>query len=164
MIMDTHKAIEHSIYFENDGEIDLLTGAMAPNRFNQFVKRDIDLANRNGNALSMISIKLETTKMPEIKNSSESVFLIGKQIETLLIEIKFKLSKFLRESDCLSRVSTTGFWLFINTPDQSGLLTLHNRIRENLPEFVTIEVVSREKNQDQQSWYEKIDEKHFQKS
>ena len=41
-------AIENAIYFENDGEIDLLTGSMAPSRFNQTVKRDIDLAKRNG--------------------------------------------------------------------------------------------------------------------
>ena len=48
--------IQESLFFENDGEIDLLTGAMSPNRFNQIVKRDIEIAERNGNSLAIISV------------------------------------------------------------------------------------------------------------
>ena len=35
------------IYFENDGEIDLLTGAIAPNRLNQIIEREVNLSKRN---------------------------------------------------------------------------------------------------------------------
>ena len=41
--MNDFEQILTKIYFENDGETDLLTGALAPARFNQLVKREIDL-------------------------------------------------------------------------------------------------------------------------
>jgi len=33
------------LFFINNGEIDLLTGAMAPARFNQIVERDLQLSD-----------------------------------------------------------------------------------------------------------------------
>ena len=46
------------VYFENNGEIDLLTGAMAPERFNQILARDLQLADRNLTQLSIINAKM----------------------------------------------------------------------------------------------------------
>ena len=56
--MDENLQFLSDIYFVNNGEIDLLTGAMAPERFNQILARDLQLAGRNLTQLSIIYAKL----------------------------------------------------------------------------------------------------------
>jgi hypothetical protein len=188
--------IQESLFFENDGEIDLLTGAMAPNRFNQIVKRDIEMAERNGASLAIISVKLDLgalldrefkdqtkpiqdqlkpikdhTKLIQDKSKPfqdskeilryQPIFTIKSEIESFLVEVNFNLKSILRGSDCISRVSRTGFWIFVNSATPEGLQLLENRIKKLIPDNFYISIIPREANQDQLSWYQSIDLKHF---
>lgn len=47
--------IAAQIFFVNNGEIDLLTGAIAQSRVDQIVKRDMQLSRRNQTQLLIIS-------------------------------------------------------------------------------------------------------------
>lgn len=159
--MVNYSSIENAIYFENDGEIDLLTGSIAPNRFNQIVKRDIDQANRSGDLLAMISLKIDLAELVKNRYQNQSIENIKLEIESQLIEIHFKLKSILRSSDCVSRVSTVGFWIFINSANPENLALLSERINKLFTGQFKLEVITRAKNQDQFSWYEMIDHQHF---
>lgn len=159
--MVNYSSIENALHFENDGEIDLLTGSIAPNRFNQIVKRDIDLANRNGDLLAIISLKINLSELINSKFQNQSIENIKLELESQLIEIHFKLKSILRSSDCVSRVSAVGFWIFINSTNPENLALLSDRIKNLFIDQIKIEVVTREKSQDQLSWYELIDHLHF---
>lgn len=181
--------IQESLFFENDGGIDLLTGAMAPNRFNQIVKRDIEMAERNGALLAIISVKLDLGALldREFKDQSkpiqdqskpfeddskpfqdhleilrdQPVPIIKSEIESFLVAVNFNLKSILRGSDCISRVSRTGFWIFVNSATTEGLQLLENRIKTLIPVNVDFAIIPREINQNQLSWYQSIDLKHF---
>lgn len=167
--------IQESLFFENDGEIDLLTGAMAPNRFNQIVKRDIEMAERNGASLAIISVKLDLGGFldKEFKDQSKPIQdhleilrdqpipIIKSEIESFLVEVNFNLKSILRGSDCISRVSRTGFWIFVNSATSEGLQLLENRIQKIIPVNLHMSIIPREINQNQLSWYQSIDLKHF---
>lgn len=153
--------IQESLFFENDGEIDLLTGAMSPNRFNQIVKRDIEIAERNGNSLAIISVKLELENLLAKELKDSPITMIKSEIEAFLIKINFDLKSIMRSSDCISRVSQTGFWIFINDATPDGLQLLKNRIKDLIPLNMAIEIIPRDKDQNQLSWYQSIDLKHF---
>jgi len=154
-------AIENAIYFENDGEIDLLTGSMAPSRFNQTVKRDIDLAKRNGDLLAIISLKIDLPELIKNKYFNQSNEQVKSDLESLLIEINFKLKSILRSSDCISRVSVSGFWILINSASEENLSIHSEQIKKIYPEFLKIHIIRRGDYLDQLSWYEKIDQFHF---
>jgi len=49
--------IAEQIFFVNNGEIDLLTGAIAQSRFDQIIKRDMQLSHRNQTQLMVISAR-----------------------------------------------------------------------------------------------------------
>jgi GGDEF domain-containing protein len=153
--------IKEMIFFENNGEIDLLTGSMAPNRFNQIVKRDIERSERNGNSLAMISLMLDLSSLLSKEDSNSAPESIKSNIEAYLIEISFKLNSILRGSDCITRVSKTGFWIFINSIKSEGSLVLENRIKNLFPTNLIIKVIYKEVGQDQRSWYQSVDAKHF---
>ena len=159
--MVNSSAIENAIYFENDGEIDLLTGSMAPNRFNQTVKRDIDLANRNSDLLAIISLRIDLPELIKNRYVNQPIDQVKLELESLLIELNFKLKSILRSSDCISRVSVTGFWILINSASEENLSQLAERINKLFPESIRVEVIQRINNQDQASWYEMVDKKHF---
>lgn len=161
--MVNYSSIEDTLYFANDGEIDLLTGSIAPSRFNQIIKRDIELANRNGSLLAIISLKINLPNLIEHKYNGQTVDQIKSNLESLLIEIHFQLKSILRSSDCISRVSTTGFWIFVNSANTENLSTLVARIEKLFTGFIDIAVVCRENNQDLSTWFEVIDQKHFRK-
>jgi len=55
--MNINDVVLDSLFFVNNGENDLLTGTMAPDRFNQLVNRDIIIANRNHSTLGLVSLK-----------------------------------------------------------------------------------------------------------
>jgi GGDEF domain-containing protein len=159
--MVNSSAIENAIYFENDGEIDLLTGSMAPNRFNQTVKRDIDLANRNSDLLAIISLRIDLPELIKNRYVNQPIDHVKLELESLLIELNFKLKSILRSSDCISRVSVTGFWILINSASEENLSQLAERINKLFPKSIRVEVIQRINNQDQASWYEMVDKKHF---
>lgn len=56
--MNEHAEMAEQIYFANNGAIDLLTGAISQSRFDQIVKRDLQLSHRNQNQLIIISIRV----------------------------------------------------------------------------------------------------------
>jgi len=60
--------IAAQIFFVNNGEIDLLTGAIAQSRFDQIIKRDMQLSRRNQTQLVIISASLNLENYLETKN------------------------------------------------------------------------------------------------
>ncbi len=56
--MEDSRQMMPDLFFKNNGEIDLLTGTIAPNQFNQIVRRDSQLSDRNGSKLNIISISI----------------------------------------------------------------------------------------------------------
>ena len=149
------------IYFENDGEFDSLTGALAPNRFNQIVKREIDLVKRSKEKLAVISITLEpqnlTKDLPTGIDINERVLIV----EEMLIEVHFQIKSGLREVDCVCRVSKLGFWILTKLTSQSDSKVLVERIRALISEKFSISVIEYTPGDSLLQWYEKIDLQHF---
>ena len=56
--MKKYESVIDSIFLSNNGEIDLLTGAISPDRFDQIVKRDLAIAQRNPADISIISTSI----------------------------------------------------------------------------------------------------------
>lgn len=144
------------IYFENDGEIDLLTGAIAPNRLNQIIEREVNLSKRNSENLTMVSVNLDLNSIQSI-GIREQVL----EVEAQLIQIHFRIKALLREVDCIGRVSTHGFWVFIKVKTSSDSSKLVDRIKEISPGNLVISVIDYTHRESQLQWYEKIDKEHF---
>ena len=66
--MNEHAEMAEQIYFANNGAIDLLTGAISQSRFDQIVKRDLQLSHRNQNQLIIISIRFNLNNYLAINN------------------------------------------------------------------------------------------------
>jgi GGDEF domain-containing protein len=141
------------LFFKNNGEIDLLTGTIAPNQFNQIVRRDSQLSDRNGSKLSIISISIN---MKKIHNQDSQLFL-----ENALIEVNFKLKQIFRNSDCICRISQLGFWVLVTGVDDEISQDILKRVKQVLPNYFEIEISHRTKGQSQLDWYSQIDELHF---
>ena len=118
------------IFFTNSGEIDQLTGAMAPDRFDQIVKRDLAISDRSRSNLSMISITLDIEKFLVTKVEQDSATVIS-AIEGELVKITFSLRSIFRESDCICRVSQLGFWVFFVSKSQSESAQVIERARQS---------------------------------
>jgi hypothetical protein len=145
------------VYFKNNGETDLLTGAVAPNVFNQLVQRDIYLSERDNSSLSIISVKMN---MNQIAYDSES--RVSKaELESQLISLYFKLKNFFRNSDCICRMSQYGFWILVNDLDLNSSDKLIERLSKTLPEFVEIGIAFRQTSQNLIDWYSQVDAIHF---
>jgi GGDEF domain-containing protein len=141
------------LFFKNNGEIDLLTGTIAPNQFNQIVRRDSQLSDRDGSKLSIISISIN---MKKIHNQDSQLFL-----ENALIEVNFKLKQIFRNSDCICRISQLGFWVLVTGVDDEISQDILKRVKQVLPNYFEIEISHRTKGQSQLDWYSQIDELHF---
>jgi len=153
------KAID-LIFFTNNGEIDQLTGAMAPDRFDQIVKRDLAISDRSRSNLSMISITLDIEKFLVTEVEQESATVIS-AIEGELVKITFSLRSIFRESDCFCRVSQLGFWVFFVSKSQSESAQVIERARKLLPSYCNISISHRGVGEKQLDWYTKIDQIHF---
>ena len=57
--MNKYEEVIQSIFLSNDGQIDLLTGALAPDQFDQIAKRDLGIADRNSSQTAIISVVLD---------------------------------------------------------------------------------------------------------
>ena len=90
------------VYFENNGEIDLLTGAMAPERFNQILARDLQLADRNLTQLSIINAKMNIEMLLGDKFSKNKSQLnyeeVVSDLEAELVRIAFLLKNLFRQN------------------------------------------------------------------
>ncbi len=155
--MEDSRQMMPDLFFKNNGEIDLLTGTIAPNQFNQIVRRDSQLSDRNGSKLSIISISINMKKIHNqdlIQNSQ--LFL-----ENALIEVNFKLKQIFRNSDCICRISQLGFWVLVTEVDDEISQDILKRVKQILPNYFEIEISHRTKGQSQLDWYSQIDELHF---
>lgn len=151
--MEDSRQMMPDLFFKNNGEIDLLTGTIAPNQFNQIVRRDSQLSDRNGSKLSIISISIN---MKKIHNQDSQLFL-----ENALIEVNFKLKRIFRNSDCICRISQLGFWVLVTEVDDEISQDILKRVKQILPNYFEIEISHRTKGQSQLDWYSQIDELHF---
>lgn len=145
------------IYFENDGQFDLLTGAMAPNRLNQIIEREVNLSKRNSENLAIISVKLDLKTMKSVEING-----VVLEIESALIQIHFQIKSLLREIDCIGRVSTNGFWIFIKLSTSIDSTIIIDRIKVLTPDNLIISVITHLKGESQLQWYERVDQEHFQ--
>ncbi|MSY19614.1 MAG: hypothetical protein F2666_00830, partial [Actinobacteria bacterium] len=82
--------IAAQIFFVNNGEIDLLTGAIAQSRFDQIIKRDMQLSRRNQTQLVIISASLNLENYLETKNQID-LNQIKIEVESELIKTHFQL-------------------------------------------------------------------------
>ena len=80
--MNKYESVIDSIFLSNNGEIDLLTGAISPDRFDQIVKRDLALAQRNSANISMISTAIN---LPQFFSDNQTVHSIEHQSEICLL-------------------------------------------------------------------------------
>ena len=135
--MKKYESVIDSIFLSNNGEIDLLTGAISPDRFDQIVKRDLAIAQRNFANISMISTAIN---LPQFFTDNQAVDPIEQQslIENELVNLHFNLKSTFRQSDCICRVSKLGFWILLNGADKQTTEQLVDRLVKELPKFITV--------------------------
>lgn len=155
--MEDSRQMMPDLFFKNNGEIDLLTGTIAPNQFNQIVRRDSQLSDRNGSKLSIISISINMKKIHNQDLIQDSQLFL----ENALIEVNFKLKQIFRISDCICRISQLGFWVLVTGVDDEISQDILKRVKQVLPNYFEIEISHRTKGQSQLDWYSQIDELHF---
>ena len=155
--MEDSRQMMPDLFFKNNGEIDLLTGTIAPNQFNRIVRRDSQLSDRNGSKLSIISISINMKKIHNQDLIQDSQLFL----ENALIELNFKLKQIFRNSDCICRISQLGFWVLVTEVDDEISQDILKRVKQILPNYFEIEISHRTKGQSQLDWYSQIDELHF---
>ena len=160
--MTDHGEIAEQIFFVNNGEIDLLTGAIAQSRFDQIIKRDMQLSRRNHTQLLIISVRLNLKNYLASINQIE-IAQIKTEVESELVKTFFQLLNIFRQSDCICRVSTTGFWIFLSGIDNSAGVQLLTRAGELLPRHLDLAISHHINDQSQLDWYAQIDQLHFSK-
>jgi len=158
--MNDQTEIAEQIFFVNNGEIDLLTGAMAQSRFDQIIKRDLQLSNRNLNQLIVISVRLN---LDNYLRSCNQIIQgqIKNDVENELVKLYFELQNIFRESDCICRVSALGFWIFLTGINKSDGELLITRTNELLPKFLDLAISYHNPGESQLDWYAQIDKLHF---
>ncbi len=158
--MNINHVVPESIFFVNNGEIDLLTGTMAPDRFNQLVNRDIAIANRNHSTLGVVSVTINLQKYIGENANLEADELIS-NLENELVKLSFEIKKLFRDSDCICRVSRLGFWVFLNGQQTITDNWLTNRRTQEIPQHVEFGICNWREGESQSSWYQRIDQLHF---
>ncbi|MTA34286.1 MAG: hypothetical protein F2568_02580, partial [Actinobacteria bacterium] len=88
--MNKYEEVIQSIFLSNDGQIDLLTGALAPDQFDQIAKRDLGIADRNSSQIAIISVVLDLQQYLPASYAAE-VNKIKSDIESELVKLHFEL-------------------------------------------------------------------------
>jgi GGDEF domain-containing protein len=158
--MNKYESVIDSIFLSNNGEIDLLTGAISPDRFNQIVKRDLAIAQRNSANISMISTAIN---LPQFFADNQAVNPIEQQslIENELVNLHFNLKSTFRQSDCICRVSKLGFWILLNGADKTTTDQLVERLIKELPNYITVGMSLWQQGESILDWYKRVDQMHF---
>ena len=158
--MNKYESLIDSIFHSNNGEIDLLTGAISPDRFDQIVKRDLAIAQRNSANISMISTALN---LPQFFSDEQTIDLIEPQsvIESELVNLHFNLKSTFRQSDCICRVSKLGFWILLNGADKTTTDQLVDRLIKELPNYITVGMSLWQQGESILDWYKRVDQIHF---
>jgi hypothetical protein len=158
--MNKYESVIDSIFLSNNGEIDLLTGAISPDRFDQIVKRDLAIAQRNSANISMISTAIN---LPQFFTDNQAIDLIEQQslIENELVNLHFNLKSTFRQSDCICRVSKLGFWILLNGADKTTTDQLVERLIKELPNYITVGMSLWQQGESILDWYKRVDQIHF---
>ena len=158
--MNKYESVIDSIFLSNNGEIDLLTGAISPDRFDQIVKRDLAIAQRNSASISMISTAIN---LPQFFIDNQAVDPIEQQslIENELVNLHFNLKRTFRQSDCICRVSKLGFWILLNGADKTTTDQLVERLIKELPNYITVSKSLWQQGESILDWYKRVDQIHF---
>ena len=158
--MNKYESVIDSIFLSNNGEIDLLTGAISPDRFDQIVKRDLAIAQRNSANISMISTAIN---LPQFFIDNQAVDPIEQQslIENELVNLHFNLKSTFRQSDCICRVSKLGFWILLNGADKTTTDQLVERLIKELPNYITVGMSLWQQGESILDWYKRVDQIHF---
>jgi hypothetical protein len=158
--MNKYESVIDSIFLSNNGEIDLLTGAISPDRFDQIVKRDLAIAQRNSASISMISTAIN---LPQFFTDNQAVNPIEQQslIENELVNLHFNLKSTFRQSDCICRVSKLGFWILLNGADKTTTDQLVERLIKELPNYITVSMSLWQQGESILDWYKRVDQIHF---
>ena len=158
--MNKYESVIDSIFLSNNGEIDLLTGAISPDRFDQIVKRDLAIAQRNSAYISMISTAIN---LPQFFTDNQAVSPIEQQslIENELVNLHFNLKNTFRQSDCICRVSKLGFWILLNGADKTTTDQLVERLIKELPNYITVGMSLWQQGESILDWYRRVDQIHF---
>ena len=158
--MKKYESVIDSIFLSNNGEIDLLTGAISPDRFDQIVKRDLAIAQRNSANISMISTAIN---LPQFFADNQAVNPIEQQslIENELVNLHFNLKSTFRQSDCICRVSKLGFWILLNGADKTTTDQLVERLIKELPNYITVGMSLWQQGESILDWYKRVDQIHF---
>ena len=159
-MMNKYENVIDSIFFSNNGDIDLLTGAISPDRFDQIVKRDLAIAQRNSANISMISVAIN---LPQFFTGNQAVDFIEQQsqIESELVNLHFNLKSTFRQSDCICRVSKLGFWILLNGSDKLTTDQLVKRLVNELPKYITVGISLWQQGESILDWYKRVDQIHF---
>lgn len=158
--MNKYEEVIQSIFLSYDGQIDLLTGALAPDQFNQIVKRDLAMADRNSSQTAIISVVLNLQKYEQISHLFE-LDKVKSDIENELVRIYYELKNIFRQTDCICRVSKLGFWILLNGSSDEVTKRLIDRAQKSLPEFVQIIPCQRLTNENLLDWFKRVDQIHF---
>ena len=158
--MNKYESVIDSIFLSNNGESDLLTGAISPDRFDQIVKRDLAIAQRNSANISMISTAIN---LPQFFTDNQAVEPIEQQslIENELVNLHFNLKSTFRQSDCICRVSKLGFWILLNGADKTTTDQLVERLIKELPNYITVGMSLWQQGESILDWYKRVDQIHF---
>ena len=158
--MKKYESVIDSIFLSNNGEIDLLTGAISPDRFDQIVKRDLAIAQRNPADISIISTAINLT---HFFADNQTLDLLEQQsiIENELVNLHFALKSTFRQSDCICRVSKLGFWILLNGADKTTTDQLVERLIKELPNYITVGMSLWQQGESILDWYKRVDQIHF---
>jgi len=158
--MNDHTEMVEQIYFVNNGEIDLLTGAISQSRFDQIIKRDLQLSGRNQNQLIIISVRFNL-KNYLVNINQMHMNQVKTEVESQLVKTYFDLQNIFRQSDCICRVSTLGFWIFLTGISKSDGELLLTRTIDLLPKYLDFAVSYHNSGESHLDWYAQIDKLHF---
>jgi GGDEF domain-containing protein len=158
--MNMYESVIDSIFLSNNGEIDLLTGAISPDRFDQIVKRDLAIAQRNSLAISIISAAINLPRFFS-ENQTEDSIEPKSLIESELVNLHFKLKSTFRQSDCICRVSKLGFWILLNGSDKISTDQLAKRLVKELPKYISVGISLWQQGESILDWYKRVDQIHF---
>ena len=158
--MKKYESVIDSIFLSNNGEIDLLTGAISPDRFDQIVKRDLAIAQRNPVDISIISTAINLT---HFFSDNQTLDSIEQQsiIENELVNLHFNLKSTFRQSDCICRVSKLGFWILLNGTDKTTTDQLVERLIKELPNYITVGMSLWQQGESILDWYKRVDLMYF---
>jgi hypothetical protein len=85
------------------------------------------------------------------------------EVESELVKTHFQLQNIFRQSDCICRISTTGFWIFLTGTDKSTGDQLLTRACDLLPSYLDLAISYHNDEDSQLDWYAQIDKLNFPK-